>query len=170
MRHDSLTDLYQHMAWAESVVWKAVLAAPPATADDLLLTRFHHIHLVQHAFLYVWQGTPMHFPQRETFATAADLARWGREGIDEAQLYVAEVSEEDLGKIVELPWAGEIHEKVGKSPGPTSLEETILQVAMHSLYHRGQVNIRLRELGVEPPLVDYIAWLWLEKPRAEWMF
>ena len=34
----------------------------------------------------------------------------------------------------------------------------------HSTYHRGQVNARLREIGAEPPLVDYIAWLWFDRP------
>jgi len=41
-------------------------------------------------------------------------------------------------------------------------------VALHSLYHRGQVNARLREVGGTPPLVDYIAWLWFGRPAAEW--
>jgi uncharacterized damage-inducible protein DinB len=39
---------------------------------------------------------------------------------------------------------------------------------MHSTYHRGQVNARLRELGIEPPLTDYIAWIWFGRPEAEW--
>ncbi len=42
------------------------------------------------------------------------------------------------------------------------------QVANHSTYHRGQVNRSLRQLGGEPPLVDYIAWVWFGKPKAEW--
>jgi uncharacterized damage-inducible protein DinB len=39
---------------------------------------------------------------------------------------------------------------------------------MHTVYHRGQVNARVRALGGEPPLVDYIAWLWLGRPAPEW--
>jgi uncharacterized damage-inducible protein DinB len=38
----------------------------------------------------------------------------------------------------------------------------------HTAYHRGQVNTRLRELGGDPPLVDFIAWIWMGKPGAEW--
>lgn len=48
------------------------------------------------------------------------------------------------------------------------LGETMIQVAMHSQYHRGQINTRLRELGAEPPLVDYIAWIWFGRPDAAW--
>jgi uncharacterized damage-inducible protein DinB len=58
--------------------------------------------------------------------------------------------------------------RFGREPVPTTMRETMLQVAMHSTYHRGQVNARLRELGAEPPLTDYIAWLWMGKPAAEW--
>lgn len=35
-------------------------------------------------------------------------------------------------------------------------------------YHRGQVNTWLRELGLEPPLVDFIAWVWFGKPAPDW--
>jgi hypothetical protein len=27
---------------------------------------------------------------------------------------------------------------------------------------------RLRELEVEPPLTDYIAWVWTGRPEADW--
>ena len=48
-----------------------------------------------------------------------------------------------------------------------TLAETALQVAMHSTYHRGQVNARLRQIGGEPPLVDFIAWIWFGRPAPE---
>jgi uncharacterized damage-inducible protein DinB len=46
--------------------------------------------------------------------------------------------------------------------------ETMRQVASRSTYHRGQVNARLRELDGEPPLVDYIAWIWFGRPAPDW--
>ena len=42
----------------------------------------------------------------------------------------------------------------------------MLQVALHSMYHRGQINARLRDFGGNPPLVDFIAWVWLGRPAA----
>ncbi len=51
---------------------------------------------------------------------------------------------------------------------PATLAETVLQITSHTTYHRGQVNMRLRELGAEPPLTDFIAWIWLGRPEAEW--
>jgi uncharacterized damage-inducible protein DinB len=67
-----------------------------------------------------------------------------------------------------MPWAAQIAERLGRSIGTTTIGEACFQVTSHSTYHRGQVNARLRELGAEPPLVDYIAWLWFDRPAAEW--
>jgi uncharacterized damage-inducible protein DinB len=39
---------------------------------------------------------------------------------------------------------------------------------MHSAHHRGQALRRLRELGVEPPLCDFIVWIWTGRPDADW--
>ncbi len=49
-----------------------------------------------------------------------------------------------------------------------SLGQTLLQVTAHSSYHRGQVNVRLRELGVDPPMTDFIVWVWGRKPSPAW--
>ena len=44
----------------------------------------------------------------------------------------------------------------------------MIQVTIHSTHHRGQFNARLRQVGGEPPLVDYIAWVCFGRPPAEW--
>jgi uncharacterized damage-inducible protein DinB len=67
-----------------------------------------------------------------------------------------------------VPWQKWVVSAIGGEPGPTTKGETMMQVAMHSLYHRAQVNTRLRELGAAPPLVDYIAWLWRKRPAPQW--
>ena len=58
--------------------------------------------------------------------------------------------------------------KIKQKVVPATLEETMLQVASHSTYHRGQINTRFRERGGDPPSVDFIIWVWLGKPKADW--
>ncbi len=58
-------------------------------------------------------------------------------------------------------------QRFGKAE-PATWPESVLQVAMHTVYHRGQVARRLRELGAEPPLSDFIAWVWMDRPEADW--
>jgi predicted enzyme related to lactoylglutathione lyase len=58
----------------------------------------------------------------------------------------------------------------GKKVVPATLEETMIQVASHSTYHRCQINTRFRELGGNPAMVDFVAWVWLGKPNMGWDF
>jgi len=68
---------------------------------------------------------------------------------------------------IDIPWAKRYAKEEAAA---ATLGDTLLQVPMHSTYHRGQVNARIRELGGEPPLVDYIVWVWLGRPAAEWPY
>jgi len=61
-----------------------------------------------------------------------------------------------------------MEKQYGHRPEDTTMRETMHQVVLHSTYHRGQVAAYLRTLGGEPPLTDYIAWLWAGRPAAEW--
>jgi uncharacterized damage-inducible protein DinB len=49
-----------------------------------------------------------------------------------------------------------------------TIGQTATQLALHSSHHRGQINTRLRDAGAEPPLVDFIAWVWWGQPAAAW--
>lgn len=78
------------------------------------------------------------------------------------------LSAEALTKTIEIPWTKYFEDRIDGPAGPVTLGESIYQVVSHSMYHRGQANRRLRELGAEPPLVDYIAWLWFDRPEPDW--
>jgi uncharacterized damage-inducible protein DinB len=163
-----LRELFAHMEWADALVWKAVRTLGDSEPDGLLRERLLHIHIVQRAFLNVWTGQPMNFPEAEEFAALADLEAWARRYYGEAHQHLGSLEAAKLSTPVELPWAAGLTKRFGREPDAVTLAETAFQVTSHSTYHRGQVNTRLRELGVEPPLVDYIAWLWLGRPAAEW--
>jgi uncharacterized damage-inducible protein DinB len=49
-----------------------------------------------------------------------------------------------------------------------TVAEALVQVAMHSQHHRGQCMTRLKDFGGEPKNVDWIIWLWKQKPQARW--
>lgn len=164
---DLLNDLIRHMDWADATVWRAVLSSPNAAADERIKNWLHHIHMVQHAFMNVWTSQPYSGEAGKDFDPAA-LANWGREFHQLAAAHLASLNEDDLDGQMNMPWAKFLTKSLGRDPSGTTKGETILQVAAHSNYHRGQVNARLRELGSEPPLVDYIAWIWFGRPAADW--
>lgn len=162
-------DLYLHMEWADARVWRAVLALPvEAPEDEALLRTMLHIHTVQRAFLSIWRGEEPTFRKRSDFASVDELALWAREGHALLQAHLASVSSDDSSRDMLLPWAARISQVLGREPAPSTFADTILQVPMHSTYHRGQANARIRALGGEPPLVDYIAWVWGGRGEPKW--
>ena len=164
---DLLLDLSRHMEWADATVWRAVLNCPAAPADERLKNYLHHIHMVQHAFMKVWNDQPYSGDAGKDF-DLIELKSWAREFHQLANEYLPTVRENDLDAPMNMPWAKYLTKSLGRDPSGTSKGETIMQVAAHTTYHRGQVNARLRELGEKPPLVDFIAWLWLGRPEPDW--
>ena len=165
---DVLRDAYRHMEWADATVWASVpMNGPP---DPRLRWLLVHLHTVQRAFLSMWTGRPVHesFRAAEDFASLGDVRAWAQPVYADVHAFLDASSDQQLTAPLQLPWAEQIGERLGRPPGVSTLGETCFQVASHSTYHRGQINVRLRELGVEPPLVDYIAWIWFDKPNAVW--
>jgi|SRR6185369_15280566 len=162
-----IKDLYQHMEWADASVWRHVLSSASARDDQQLKGLFHHLHLVQHAYLRAWRGEfrDADFP---AFATAPALMAWGRTFYPSCADYLEGMTDDSLAQLFPLPWAGIVTKELGRPPEPSTLGELMLQVPLHSHYHRGQINSRLRATGGEPPKVDYVAWVWLGRPAAEW--
>jgi uncharacterized damage-inducible protein DinB len=164
---NTLIDLYRHMEWADATVWTSVLASESGRADTKLRERLYHLHIVQRAFLRVWRGEPRETPY-PTFEDAQSLMNWARTYYGEAFAHLETMTDEKVSEQMPVPWAAMVEQRLGRAPETTTIGETALQVALHSMYHRGQINARLREVKGEPPLVDYIAWVWLGRPAADW--
>ena len=168
-RSDMLLELYRHMEWADATVWRAV-PSTDGTPDDRLRLLLAHLHFVQRAFLHAWTKQPIEaaYSEVQEFKKLTELRAWAEPYYPRARAFLEAASEESLGRPLALPWAAQISEALGRVPQPSTLGETCFQVTSHSTYHRGQVNTRLREIGAEPPLVDYIAWVWFGKPQPDW--
>lgn len=165
---DILKVLIDHMNWADAKIWATVLSVSEVQEDEKLKKILHHYQLTKNAFYYIWAGLPLEFPELSKFDTFCDIAEWASDYPKLIQTYMADLKEKDLSRIITIPWSDRLENVLGKKPADANLAETILQVAAHSSHHRGQVNSRIRELKGEPPLVDFIAWIWLGKPGAVW--
>jgi uncharacterized damage-inducible protein DinB len=160
-------DIYAHMEWAESRVWAGVLSTDASKGDVALLEKLRHIHRTQQFFLKVWRAEPIEFTKFE--GTLDDEYTLMRKYYADIQQFFDGITDADLDRDASVPWADRFAQRVGRDAAEkTTLRQTLYQAAAHSNYHRGQANTRLRELGIEPPLVDYIAWLWLGRPSAAW--
>ncbi len=163
-----LKELFHHMNWADAKIWGTVLSNPDAQKNEKLKTVLYHFHLTQYAFYHIWLDLPIEFPTISEFKSMKEIARWASKYPELSQSFLSGLKEEDLGRLINIPWSNRFEKLLGKKPSDTNLAETILQVTSHSSYHRGQVNSHIRTLNGEPPMVDFIAWIWLGKPIAVW--
>ena len=166
---DALRELVQHMEWADAIVWRSVLAHDGARKDARLRNLLTHLHLVQRLFLMVWRNESL-LPIRSfgDFAEIADLRARATTYYPDARAFLGSLDGTAMTRPILMPFVAEQEKRLGTKFAEPTLAETIFQVTSHSTYHRGQVNARLREVGAEPPLVDYIAWVWFGKPDPDW--
>ena len=162
-----LRDLFTHMYWANAKVWEIILKTPDAQKHEKLKSIIYHYHVTQYAFYHIWMGLPMEFPKMEDFKTMSDMADWAAKYQELVIPFMNGLKEEDLNSIVKIPWSERLAKVLGKDPEPSTLAETLFHVPAHSAYHRGQVNALIRTAGGEPPLVDFIVWVWLGKPKVK---
>ena len=163
-----LDDLIRHMEWADALVWDAVLTSPAARSDAWLRERLGHVHGTQYGFLQVWGGGGADAEPSGGFEDAAAMASWARDGMARLRSAVAALTEDRLGAGIPAELAQAAEAGLGPATGAASMADTVLQVVAHGLYHRGQIVLRLRELGCEPPLTEYFVWVWRGKPPAHW--
>ncbi len=154
-----LKDLLSHQAWADATFFYA-WGASGALGDLDLRTRTEHMLSTTEAFLQVLKGDTVVMPNRPLPDFQALKARCeaghqvlgalGR-GLDPAS----------LAKPIRIPWFPD-------PPCVIPVSDALLQVCLHSQHHRGQCMTRLKAIGATPKTVDYILWLWKQKPEPRW--
>ena len=116
----------------------------------------------------MWKDQKLESSEISDFKNLSSVLNWAREYYKELNKFTNKMDKYDPDKIIIIPWAGRIAEILGRLPEDANLAETILQVAVHSSHHRGQVSKRLREIGGKPKIIDFIAWTWTGKPLPVW--
>jgi uncharacterized damage-inducible protein DinB len=158
--NEFLLDLMAHAEWANAVFFNAWNKSPARDKDELR-TRVGHLVGVQSGFLSVFHGEQPKGPPGgppPTFDELKARAVSGHAGLRE---FAATLDSEAWSRTVHIPWFPD-------PPCVISIAEALVQVAMHTQHHRGQCLTRLRDFGGEPKSVDWIIWLWKQKPKAEW--
>jgi len=154
-----LKDLLGHHAWADAMFFHA-WEKSGLLEDEELRTRTDHMVSVQEGFLKVLKGDPAPFPERPLpgFQALKDRCEASHQVFRALGLGL---DEEALARTVRVPWFPD-------PPCVISVSDALLQVCLHSQHHRGQNMARLKALGAAPKNVDYIIWLWKQKPEARW--
>jgi uncharacterized damage-inducible protein DinB len=155
-----LGDLMAHAEWANAVFFHA-WGKSPARDHEELRRRVGHVVGVQSGFLAVLRGEAPGGPPGgppPSFDELKIRAEASHEGV---RAFVGSLTAESLGGTVRIPWFPD-------PPCVITVAEALVQVAMHTQHHRGQLMTRLKDFGGEPKNVDWIIWLWKGRPAARW--
>lgn len=155
-----MRDLAAYCEWADAVFFHT-WGKGPARDQEELRRRVQHILGVQQAFLAVLRGEAPSMPGNEPVPTFAELKDWAVRVHGELNAHVSSLGEDDLARQVQIPW-------IPDPPCIISVQEALIQSRLHSQHHRGQCMTRLREFGGEPKNVDWIIWVWKQKPAPRW--
>ena len=169
MRATELVSLVEHMEWADARIWSAIDALSPehAAASDLR-ERLFHLHLVQQLYLSMWRDAPVRtLPELADYPDPDAVRRWARPFYPEAKAVIEGADERRLQDAIVVPFSERVAQP-GRPVTHATFAETVLQVALHTTHHRGQLATRARELGGDPPTVDLVLWIWTGRPHAEW--
>ena len=163
-----LRELCAHMEWGDSRIWAKLKEVPDADQDKALHERLYHIHFTQHAFMHVWLGNEFEFKKSDAFPLLSDVYALAQANYKTLSGYLSDLDKKSLDAPLPLPWARYMTRQLGREVETTTLGDTIFQLTSHSVHHRAQVNVQLRDHGVEPSLIDYIVWVWLGRPAPAW--
>ena len=155
-----LRDLLAHAEWANAVFFHAWGKSPARDREELRL-RVAHILGVQEGFLSILRGEPPTMPPDGPPPSFEELKARAESSHAGLRDFAAALRPESLSATVRVPWFPD-------PPCVITVAEALVQAAMHTQHHRGQCMTRLRDFGGEPKNVDWIIWLWKQKPQARW--
>ena len=154
-----LKDLLAHHAWADAVFLR-VWGNSDAVEDVELRTRMAHIVDVQEGFLKVLKGEALSFQERPLPDFDGLKARC-RASHEVFAALSRTLDDAALARTVQIPWFPD-------PPCVIPVGDALMQVCLHTQHHRGQNLSRLKALGGAPKNVDYIIWLWKQRPEPRW--
>lgn len=144
-----LGKLLDHLQWADTRVLESLRAMPHP--DQRALDVYAHVLGAEH----VWLSRMLKRVPREKIWPDLDLERAAALAAENAA---------GLRALLHSCSADELQRKIPyiNSAGTTfesTIEDMLLQVALHGCYHRGQVALLVRGTGGEPSPTDYIAFV-----------
>ena len=154
MNMELLQDLARHQAWADEQHWTILRANPAAFEDSQIRKRLNHMVAAQEMLTALVRGeTPdaSSAKERESIEQlTAAMAKAG-DGLRAA------LGSAELDKMIKLP-------RGPKGPFEAPAWVLLLQALTHSQHHRGQNSARMRDLGIAPPMTDFVIWYALGRP------
>lgn len=144
----TITKLWAHLAWADGILLDALRAGP---IPEAAVREYAHILGAEEVWLARMEQRPSQTPvwpelPLDQVESLAGMLQQGYRG------FLERLDERGLERVVAYT------NTAGKSFENT-IQDILLHVALHGQYHRGKVNLILRQGGHPPAPTDYIAYI-----------
>jgi uncharacterized damage-inducible protein DinB len=141
--------LFDHLAWADPEIARALATA--AAVPPGALREFAHVVGAEEIWLARLESRPARLPVWPDLPLS-DLVAAAAAAVAGYRSYLAGLEEGGLAKPI----------RYTNSAGQeftTACGDILLHVALHGHYHRGKVNLLLRQTGGQPAPVDFIGFV-----------
>ena len=149
-----LKEVARYQRWADGEHWKLLHGNATLLEDTEIRKRLNHMAIAYEMLAGLARGEAPDvagMKERESIGELETTMRKATEGLERTLASV------DLEKMIALP-------RGPKGPFEAPAGVLLLQALMHSQHHRGQNASRMRELGVEPPMTDFVIWYAVGRP------
>jgi uncharacterized damage-inducible protein DinB len=145
-----LRRLWEHAAWADAELLAAI-ETRPSDAPAEVLREYAHVLGAEEVWLARLERRSSRTPvwPELTLREIGALAPEVRAGYAR---YLAGLEEGELSQGVEYT------NSAGRA-FTTAVADILLQVVLHGQYHRGKINLLLRQAGLTPAPVDFISYV-----------
>ena len=146
---EQLRRLWAHAEWADGLLLAALEQQPNPPAEAL--REYAHILGAEETWLSRLEGRPARaavWPE-PTPEAVGELARAVRAGYG---AYLTSLAESQLDR-------GVAYVNSAGLAFTTPAVDILLQVMLHGQYHRGKINLLLRQAGLAPAPVDFISFV-----------
>lgn len=141
--------MYDYVCWANDYLLDTIHQSED---NPELLRLFSHILFSERVWIKRMNGedtSGLEIWANVDYDRCKELVAENKELVDS---FISQLTEEKLVEPVDYTT------RAGQNFTNT-VEEIVNHVALHGQYHRGQINLKIRELGYEPVNVDFITFI-----------
>lgn len=143
-----LRRMWAHLSWADDLLWNAL--STPRDGDAAVWREYSHIVGAEEVWLARLEQRLSTLPVWPELSRQELQPRRAEMVVGYAR-YLGTLSAEALD--VPIVYRNTAGREFSNTPG-----DVLSHVALHGQYHRGKINAMLRNSGLDPVPVDYIAW------------
>ena len=139
--------LFEHLNWSNQQVLTVLETNGGVNQQSVRL--FSHILFAEHIWFTRIKGIDSSsMPIWDDVSLKDCLYLWNQNQNHYSE-FLSQISDDDLGQIV-------IYKNSKGKEFRNTLREILTHVALHGQYHRGQINLKIRDAGFEPVPIDFI--------------